>query len=345
MTEFEKSCTAIEEEINGKFLDKRMNNTALIESFIRLKRFRQAEQVSWCGTQLEFKAPADQSEAPKLFKANFCKNRLCSMCTWRRSMKIFGQVSQVMDVIQSDYEFIFLTLTVRNCSAAMLPATIDQLQEGFNRLMKTAPIRKAFKGYFKALEITHHPEYLRDVEYHPHLHLIVAVNKSYFTSRDYISHKNLIRYWQIACAVDYEPSVRIQKVKPKDEETKKKGEEVALQKAIKEVAKYSVKNSEVTRGSFDEIDRTVETYITALASRRLCSFGGIFKKTAKALKLDDLTEGDLVRTDIEHVRSDVAYMIIGYKWQIGYGYVREFIKEENKNDDAGTGDGVYEKLR
>jgi len=341
MTELEKSCTEIEEEINGKFLDKRMNNTALIESFIRLKRFRQAEQVSWCGTQLEFKAPADQSEAPKLFKANFCKNRLCSMCTWRRSMKIFGQVSQVMDVIQSDYEFIFLTLTVRNCSAAMLPATIDQLQEGFNRLMKTAPIRKAFKGYFKALEITHHPEYLRDVEYHPHLHLIVAVNKSYFTSRDYISQAKLIGLWQSVCALEYTPVVGIQKIRQADIQKN----EISLKKAVCEVAKYSIKNSEVTRGSFDEIDRTVETYITALASRRLCSFGGIFKKTAKALKLDDLTEGDLVRTDIEHVRSDVAYMIIGYKWQVGFGYVREFIKEENKNDDAGTGDGVYEKLR
>ena len=341
MTELEKSCTAIEEEINGKFLDKRMNNTALIESFIRLKRFRQAEQVSWCGTQLEFKAPADQSEAPKLFKANFCKNRLCSMCTWRRSMKIFGQVSQVMDVIQSDYEFIFLTLTVRNCSAEMLPATIDQLQEGFNRLMKTAQIRKAFKGYFKALEITHHPEYLRDVEYHPHLHLIVAVNKSYFTSRDYISQAKLIGLWQSVCALEYTPVVGIQKIRQADIQKN----EISLKKAVCEVAKYSIKNSEVTRGSFDEIDRTVETYITALASRRLCSFGGIFKKTAKALKLDDLTEGDLVRTDIEHVRSDVAYMIIGYKWQVGFGYVREFIKEENKNDDAGTGDGVYEKLR
>ena len=328
MTELEKSCTAIEEEINGKFLDKRMNNTALIESFIRLKRFRQAEQVSWCGTQLEFKAPADQSEAPKLFKANFCKNRLCSMCTWRRSMKIFGQVSQVMDVIQSDYEFIFLTLTVRNCSAEMLPAPIDQLQEGFNRLMKTAPIRKAFKGYFKALEITHHPEYLRDVEYHPHLHLIVAVNKSYFTSRDYISQAKLIGLWQSVCALEYTPVVGIQKIRQADIQKN----EISLKKAVCEVAKYSIKNSEVTRGSFDEIDRTVETYITALASRRLCSFGGIFKKTAKALKLDDLTEGDLVRTDIEHVRSDVAYMIIGYKWQVGFGYVREFIKEENKNE-------------
>lgn len=336
----EKSCTAIEEELNGKFSDKRLNNTALIQSLIRLKRYRQAEQVSWCGTQLEFKAPADQSEAPKLYKANFCKNRLCSMCTWRRSMKIFGQVSQVMDVIQNDYEFIFMTLTVRNCSAGMLPATIDQLQEGFNRLMKTAPVKKAIKGYFKALEITHHPKYLRDVEYHPHLHVIAAVNKSYFTSRDYISQPKLINLWQNVCALQYDPLVSLEKVKP---DKTKKGE-INLKKAICEVAKYSIKCTDISHGSFDEIDRTVETYITALASRRLCSFGGIFKKTAKALKLDDLTEGDLVRTDIEHVRSDITYMIIGYKWQVGFGYVREFIKEENKNDDAGTGDGVYEKL-
>lgn len=341
--DLQQCYTEIETELSGKFLDKKMNNTALIESYKRLGKFKKAEQVYWCGTELDFRVPEDSSESPKLHKANFCKDRLCSCCSWRRSMKIFGQVSQIMDVIQDDYAFIFLTLTIRNTSAVNLIAAIDQLQNGFRNFLKMTPIKKAIKGTFKALEVTHHPEYLRNVEYHPHFHVICAVNKSYLNSRDYISHLDMIDLWQKACKIDYKPSVRIQKVKPKKEGK----EEISIKSAVCEAAKYTVKTTELTRGSFDEIDRTVETYTAALASRRLCSFSGIFKETARKLKLDDINDGDLVNTDSGKVRTDIGYLIITYKWQVGYGYQRAFVKEERLQEDERetTGNGISEKLR
>lgn len=344
MVDLQQCYTEIETELSGKFLNKKMDNIPLIESYERLGMYDKAQKVYWCGSQLDFRIPEDSSEAPKLYRANFCKDRLCSCCTWRRTMKVFGQVSQVMDVIQDKYAFIFLTLTIRNTSAEKLSKAIDELQAGFRNLIRSPTMKKAIKGTFKALEITYHPENLRDVEYHPHLHVICAVNKSYFKSRDYISHEKLVELFQKACKLDYKPSVRIEKVKP--EKTQKKGE-INLKKAVCEVTKYTVKTSEITTGCFDEIDRAVKTYSRALASRRVCAFSGIFKEVARELELDDLNDGDLVNTDNEKVRTDIGYLIVSYKWQVGYGYRRTFVEKErlDKNERGTTGNGISKKLR
>lgn len=49
------------------------------------------------------------------------------MCAWRRSLKIFGQVSKVMDHVEKNYNYryIFLTLTVKNCYGEDLKDTLD----------------------------------------------------------------------------------------------------------------------------------------------------------------------------------------------------------------------------
>lgn len=242
-------------------------------------------------------------------------------------MKIFGQISQVMDKIENQYQYIFLTLTIRNCSGKNLTKEINRLQEGFRALTRNAKIKKAFKGTFRALEVTHHPEYLKEVEYHPHLHIIVAVNPSYFTSRDYISQPELIRIWRECAKLDYDPSVRIQKVV---EQKNKNRDEISIKGAVCELSKYTIKASEINFGSFAEIDRRVLTYTEALSGRRLCAFTGIFKKTAAELKLDDITDGDLVLTN-NKIRYDVGTMIIRYQWQAGIGYTHKYTKvlEEN----------------
>lgn len=45
------------------------------------------ERVATCGDTLRFIRREDGSL--KLYQAYFCKNKLCPMCNWRRSMKYF----------------------------------------------------------------------------------------------------------------------------------------------------------------------------------------------------------------------------------------------------------------
>ncbi len=318
----------IKTELEGKLFIKKRGNYSLIESYERLGYDRRAERIKSCATFLEYRTPTDNSDDPRLHRANFCKDRLCNVCAWRRSLKIFGQVSKVMDELQKEYAFVFLTLTVRNCSAPELSTTIDKLQKAFTKFIKSEKTT-AFKGYFKAIEITHHNNYPTKIQYHPHIHAIIAVNKSYFTSRDYLSKDKIIKLWQEKLQTEYEPSVDIHKVKPQIDE---KGE-WSIKKAVCETAKYTVKTRTITQGTNEEIDRAVKAYTASLENRRVCSFGGVFKETANRLKLDDMIDGDLINTDNKKIRYDLEYIIESFEWRIGYGYIESgnYIKKPKED--------------
>ena len=90
------------------------------------------------------------------------------------------------------------------------------------------------------------------------------------------------------------------------------------------------------KGSNEVVDKDVFTLMQTLSSRRLCSLGGIFKTTAKELKLDDMTEGDLVHTDCR-IRKDLGGIIAKYRWRIGWGYYLEstqILQPEEHSDDS-----------
>ncbi|MBQ9099362.1 MAG: protein rep [Clostridia bacterium] len=317
-------------ELGTKFVDRKLDNQPLIFSYQRLGMHDRAKLVELCGTYTEWHFFTDGSP-PRLSFANFCKDRLCRMCTWRRTRKIYGQISQIMDVLSAQgYRFVFCTLTVRNCAGSDLIRTLDDIQSAFNRFMQRAKVHRAFKGVFKAVEITRHPEYFRSIEWHPHLHLIIAVRESYFHGKDYINHDELMQLWRECCRLDYDPSVEIHKVRAREMDDG----EVSLKGAVLEVAKYTLKDADYLRGTDQQIDRAVDLLSTALAGRRLCSFTGVFKEIARKLKLDDVTDGDLVYTDNEQLRRDVEYVVVTYEWMVGFGYrmtrVRQMTDEEKE---------------
>jgi plasmid rolling circle replication initiator protein Rep len=316
----------IENELTDKFLPHKNRNVSLARFYGELDLPRRAEKVLNCGTFLQYSIPQDFSDGATLTEANFCKDRLCAMCTWRRTLKIFGQVSRVMDVLEKDYQFIFLTLTVRNCSADELKDKIAELERGFSLFRRLRQIGRSFQGYFKALEITRHPDYPKEIEYHPHLHCIIAVSPDYFTTKDYLTHAKLRELWQQALGVDYAPIVNIKKVKPAETEDG----DVSLGKAVAEVAKYSVKSDDYLSGTYSQIRQGIVTLLDALTGKRLCSFGGIFKKVARLLELDDMTDGDLVFTRGDKLRADVGYIVIKYQWQIGIGYRQQYTYYEKE---------------
>lgn len=311
---------------NGKLIDwqgKKLRTIELAESYRRLgeefksKYFR----VRDCGTFLEFKKYLNDNSM-KLNQANFCKVRLCPMCSWRRSLKIYGQVSKIMNEVvkNEDLEFIFLTLTTRNCEGKDLSDTIDNIFKAFNIMTKREKYKKAIKGYFRALEVTHNLNVMSDWfdTYHPHFHCILVVNKSYFSNtKIYISQREWTSLWKDVLNVDYTPIVDVRRFK----DSNGKG----IEKSIAEAAKYSVKSDDyiIREDITNEImetmtDDAVFILDKALAHRRLTAYGGILKEYHKKLNLDDMEDGDLVNTDNEEIREDLEYIIERYSWNIGY---------------------------
>ncbi len=322
----EKLCS----EILDKFEPHKRDCWKLIESYKRLGLDDRAAKVASCGTDLTFRAPEDLSDSAKLYRANFCKDRLCWMCSWRRTKKIFGQVSQVMDKLQADhsYRYVFVTLTIRSCNGERLSSELTALSKAFNLFNKRSRIKKAFKGAFRTYEITYHPEHPSSLQFHPHIHIIYAVNKTYFRSSSYIDHDELQAIWRECAGLNYDPLVDIRVVRP----TESENGDIDLGGAVAEVATYSVKPSQLFENTDDDIDHAVWVLSSALAGRRMCSFTGVFKKVAAELELDDINDGDLVNTDNEKLRTDVRHILIHYKWQVGYGYERTFITYEKEDN-------------
>ncbi|MCE2281541.1 protein rep, partial [Streptococcus thermophilus] len=136
------------------------------------------KRVVSCGDTLRF--IQNQDGNLKLYQAYFCKNKLCPMCNWRRSMKYSYQTSRIVDeAIKQEPKgrFLFLTLTVKNVEGKALNSTISQLTKSFDRLFRRAKVKKNLLGYLRSVEVTHNEN---DNTYHPHIHVLMMVRPSYF---------------------------------------------------------------------------------------------------------------------------------------------------------------------
>lgn len=294
----------LQDEIEKKFAPKKNSSLVLSDVYRYLGFDSRFLRVSDCGSFLEFHVTDTDK---KLHSANFCRDRLCPMCNWRRSLKIFGQVSRIMDVLAKDYQFLFLTLTVKNCSAEDFPATVQVLFDGWRFMYnKSKPFRSGvICGSFRSLEVTRNK---KDGSFHPHLHCILAVKPSYF-HKDFITQADWTSLWRSSCDLDYQPIVDVRKVNPHSEK--------GLSGAVSEVAKYAVKSSDFLTGSMSDMSSFVRTFLAGLTGRRLCSFTGCFQRVRRDLALDDVEDGDLVHVEADQLRDDVAYMVVRYGWRSG----------------------------
>jgi plasmid rolling circle replication initiator protein Rep len=302
---------------NGKkrpWKEKKMNSIKVSKSFRRMDEWKRADRILDCGDYLEFVFLEDGSK--KLKTARFCRERLCPMCGWRKSLKVAREVSRVMDAIEEgDERFaqLFLTLTVGNCDEADLPSLVEEIFKALNRLMGYKRVEKAAKGWFRSLEVTFN---ISNDTFHPHVHMILSVDKSYFDKNgdSYIKTAEWVKLWRRAMRLDYDPVCDVRRIK----ETSN-----GARKAVAEVAKYTVKDSDYVMTDEDLMDKVVFTLHAALRGRRLYAFGGAMKECAKFLGALNPDEGDLVRIDGAAIRDDVAETIVTYSWNYAcMDYVR-----------------------
>ncbi|WP_394406083.1 protein rep, partial [Streptococcus sp. 20-1249] len=220
----------------------------------------------------------------KLYQAYFCKNKLCPMCNWRRSMKYSYQTSQIVDeAIKQEPKgrFLFLTLTVKNVSGSELNEILTKLTKAFDRLFKRVKVQKNLIGYLRSVEVTRNEN---EDTYHPHIHVLLMVKSSYFNSKDnYISQEEWGQMWSQSLKVDYVPMVDIRAVKAQGK---------GLKGAILETAKYPMKPIEIEL----EKAQVVEELYQGLYKKRQIGYGGLFKEIRKRMQLSDIENGDLVHT-------------------------------------------------
>ena len=296
--------------------EHKMGSIQLADLFRVAKKYGQSisdsrlRALEECADELWFLQDGEGKR--RLKSANFCRVRVCPMCNWRRSLKLFSQVSAVADAILAEKKarFIFVTLTIENVRGEVLRDTIDQLNKAFKYITDKhqtfAPAKKLKEnllGYMKAEEITYNAD--RD-DFHPHIHAILEVRPSYFDS-GYIKQKDWTALWRSALGVDYDPLVDVRNIKG------------GTAKAVAEVAKYPVKmDSILTIADKDKAAKALTHLYAAIFRRRLVTFGGDFREYRRRLQLDDVENGDLTHVETEEKTFNAVAQVL-FKWRVGVG--------------------------
>lgn len=263
-----------------------------------------------CGTYLRFAEL--KGGGRKLAAASFCRMRLCPMCQWRRSLRLYAQVGTMLKALVSErptVRYLFLTVTVRNVEVVGLGTALDVMTNSFIKLMKSPRLKKVVRGWIRCTEVTVNP-YAGTT--HPHIHAVLVVNSDYFT-RNYLRQEEWAEMWAAALGVTYSPCVDIQAVKEKG------------RSAIAEVCgcfKYGTKRDGVVERLAEMGDYGVELLAgltKTLHKRKFVSFGGVFNELRRRLNLGDL-ESLTDKTDVE--AAEEAGLIEGYtkyRWECRQG--------------------------
>lgn len=230
----------------------------------------------------------------------------------------FGKFVNTLPEILRDYpnaRFLHLTLTVRNCEVGNLRSTLADMNKAWQRLSQ----RKQFKpvlGWVKAVEFTRntdpHSPWFDSV--HPHFHALLMVKSTYFQGTNYVSHEQWVKTWQQCLRVDYEPSVRVQTIKPKtklppglpkpapipdavipvqlNSDATFKRLPLEMVSAVSEVVKYAVKPDDLVIGG-----EWLLTLTEQLRGTKAIALGGVMRQYLK--EPDEEEEEELIVAGLE----------------------------------------------
>lgn len=276
---------------------------------------RKSERLKKCGQALVF--DVDDQGNKKLVHMDSCRVRLCPLCAWRRSLKAYYNAMSILQKISIDVpemQYIFVTLTVRNCSADELSNTLDLMFDSLKRLTDRKEIKDVWQGMIRNMEVTHNIDYESKSfdTYHPHFHLLIAVKPSYFQGKYYISRQKLAELWQDCLRIDYLPQVKMQACYNSTPHT------------VAEASKYAAKAGDYI--ILDDWDLTVDTVAVldkALHKRRLIGYTGIMKKIKAQLKLEDVETGSLINVGENENKMDKATHREIYWWYSGFMQYRK----------------------
>ena len=291
------------------FHEHKFDNAATAALYWQQEEFRRLSfRMDKCAGFLEFeerKEPKTGDTRLKLVKAMFCKVRYCPICQWRRSMLWKARFySALPAVIQANPKarFLFLTLTVKNCSIKDLRETLEKMNKAWQKLIK----RKEFGtvlGWVRATEVTYSND--KELDAHPHFHILLMVKPSYFDGKNYLSQSRWAEMWQGCLCEDYLPVVDIRTIK----ERKNKDRSVAdlSQAGITETLKYSVKSKDMTENPEWLFELTRQTH-----KLRFIAAGGLFKDVLKAEKPE--TNKELIEAGEEEKREELTERIMCFLW-------------------------------
>lgn len=263
------------EEILKKLEPKQVTKETLIELGIPHFTEKTIERINNCATFLQSVSNFDRNRS-KIVKANRCMNRFCPICMATKARKEAYMLLIILKFLScaKGYEFIFLTLTVPNVAGNELVRELDEQYLALKRLIQRKEFKAISNGFIRKTEITYNQ---KRNDFHPHIHMLIAVNKNYFKEKSlYVSQHKWQEIWKKCKKDNSITQVNVKK---------------ANESSFKELAKYEAKDFDMLGYSQEVFD----VFYKALKGRKTLTFNGCFqeaKKMYKEGKLDEYKEVD-----------------------------------------------------
>lgn len=307
------------------FLIEKMMSVDISNLFKDLGYISKSELIANCNS-LRYLQQCIQNPNHKHWRGSFCKDRYCPICSHLKSHKASQMLFKIIESIQKDNNYknsslIFITLTQKNVGVGELKDELDKMQKAVQEMIKKELIFSTAKNYkvdkktgkkrsygikgvvqgtVRHLEVTSKYDKKRErIEFHPHWHMILLVKQTYFDDKKYFWDKDkLIMVWKKYMNLNYKPNVDIRKIVDGASEDKHsfdvKLKDMEPNGAIKEISKYSTKDSDLIKVDVEEGTGNIkinwsdskvilnEMY-KSLHNRRDLIFTGAFKKTKERL--------------------------------------------------------------
>ncbi len=253
-----------------------------------------AIRIKNCAQTLTFK---QSPTGLKLHFVKFCRVRCCPICQWRKALVWQAKSLQILPKIISQYpnaNYLFLTLTVKNCSIHNLRRTLDRMQIGWQKLMGLSGYKPRISslGHIKSFEVTMG----ENKTAHPHCHALLMMPPDYYQG-NYIHHSEIVKMWRECCDLNYLSSVRVMAI-----------DNPAFK--INEVIKYCVKPFDLKRSRSWLIEYNRQVY-----DFRAIEKAGVFRQYFRELSDNP--------TDLININEDKSK-------SLGYGFPDLFFTFDSK---------------
>lgn len=273
------------------------------------------ERLKECGNFLSFVSNKDKTNF-RLVSGNFCKNRFCPICSWLKARKNAFEILELLRSVEKkeNKKFIFVTLTIPNVQGEELSDSIEFLNKAFKRLTELEEVKKMNFGYIRKIEVTYQGDEFVTKEnkhiykklsigtrlysyntFHPHMHILFAVNKSYEKSKNYISEEKWLELWKQSTRDNTITEVKSQNVR------------MGSIKEVMEIATYSAKQSELYLNK-----EVFDNFYNGLYRKKLITYNGLFKQYRQ---LQEKGKLELDDEEFENLK-EKASIELGYIWQL-----------------------------
>lgn len=284
---------------NDAVWDEKRRHTELLgqylEHFDEFKKW--GERCVSCAEILTFRFEVNKETGElklKLNQANFCRVRHCPVCNWRRSMRLQACFYNFLPSFlekNPKSRFIFMTLTAPNVPITELDSQLVKMNQAWQRFSQRKVFTNRVKGFVRATEVTR--EKRRKNYAHPHFHVLLQVDSSYFKGGNYLSQEKWLDLWRHAMRDDSITQVDVRAVKG----------DITKDNVINEISKTF--NYSIEAEQYEKPDAWLLEYFRQVHRKRFIVSGGSLKNAIKDIREDEESNDDLINTDDDNSEPDL----------------------------------------